>query len=166
MKTYYQIIQQFAWEGLDRLVNLDEAVSDITPVLRALDEKLGNDESRQVYCGNQLVFPVYASLGMCHRNSHYAVHDDCEAAIAPRLLHPSDRCHDGATLPPTRWVPYSTAINKRPIEGIARHCHDCDLTCIVAKRRLQDSFTSVMPVASLTARTPLYEVGRYRTYSG
>jgi hypothetical protein len=44
------------------------------------------------------MFPVYASLGMCHRSSHHAVHDDCEAAIAPRLLHPSDRCHDGATL--------------------------------------------------------------------
>ena len=102
---------------------------------------------------------------MCHRSSHYAVHDDCEAAIAPRLLHPSDGCHDGATLPPTRWVPYSTAITKRPIEGIARHCHDGDLPCIVAKRRLQDSFTSVIPVASLTAGTPLCEVDRYRTYS-
>jgi hypothetical protein len=39
MKTSCE--EQFAWESLDRLINLYEAVSDITPVLRALHEKLG-----------------------------------------------------------------------------------------------------------------------------
>ena len=72
------------------------------------------------------------------------------------LLHLSDRCHDGATLL-RHYLLHNefrcpTATAKRRIEGIARHRRDRDIAGIFAKQRLQNSFTSVMPIASIAQR--------------